>query len=313
MWFIPLLVVGALALMAASKSREQPLRQLPPASVGALPPPPGPISVLGEILRLGHTPPPRVILCAIAEAEAIGRKDIVADIVRAFVAPVVYQHQMTQWRASCMLPPARSPRASCMIPPPAPPRQVTEDEILEMLHVDPKAFVSMATTGRPPIIDVPTIPIPPPAPVIEAAPGSPLNGIPDDAWHAFVTRLHRESPDFNSSRHIGQYRHRKERLAELGINPESLQGIASAQRAALDADLTDAYQHAEAGGLLDEHLEQPIVLPEHEGPQAITLSGILGVIQCAGLEGAAGWLENAGDRKRYPHTTRAFLHTNGIF
>lgn len=145
------------------------------------------------------------------------------------------------------------------------------------------------------------------------APGSPLIGVTDDAWREFVKRLERESPMFNSSRHVGQYRQRRERLDELGLEPEVLLGSAQAQRAALDADLVDAHQHAVDGGLLIEHVGRQVAIPGHDAAEAITLSGLLGVIQCAGLDGAVGWLERPGDRKRYPHTTLAFLRTNGVF
>lgn len=145
------------------------------------------------------------------------------------------------------------------------------------------------------------------------APGSPLVGVSDDAWLIFVARLERESPQFSSSRHVGQYRQRRERLAELGVDPAVVSGSSQAQRAALDVDLVDAHHHAAEGGVLAEHLGRPILLPGHEETETITLSGLLGVIQCAGLDGAVGWLENQGDRKRYPHTTQAFLRTNGVF
>lgn len=145
------------------------------------------------------------------------------------------------------------------------------------------------------------------------APGSPLGGVSDEAWRQFVMRLERESPQFNSSRHVGQYRQRRERLAELGIDPRAIHGSAAAQRAALDADLADAHRHAAEGGVLADHLGRPITVPGREGSEPITLSGLLGVIQCAGLEGAVSWLETPSDRKRYPHTTQAFLNTNGVF
>jgi hypothetical protein len=145
------------------------------------------------------------------------------------------------------------------------------------------------------------------------APGSPLGGVSDDAWRQFVVRLSRESPQFASSRHVGQFRQRRERLAELGIDPSMIHGSASAQRAALDADMSDAFHHAAAGGVLAEHMGRPIAVPGRDDAMPITLSGLLGVIQCAGIEGAVGWLERPGDRRRYPHTTQAFLHTNGVF
>jgi len=144
-------------------------------------------------------------------------------------------------------------------------------------------------------------------------PGSPLAGVSDEAWRQFVGLLARESPLFSSSRHVGQYRQRRERLAEFGVDPQTLHGSAAAQRQALDTDLVDAHQHAAAGGILTAHLGRPVVIPGHEGTATITLSGVLGVIQCAGLDGAVGWLESSNDRKRYPHTTQAFLRTNGVF
>ena len=358
MWILPLLLIGAIAFAAASKSSREAIQ---PARKLQLPPPvppgpalaPGPISVLGEILRVGQVPPWTVIFNAIAEAEALGRADLAADIRRVFGALLHPRHE----RGSCspLLPRAPRaqadyqrwalPQAPCVEPelpvvsaplaavavavPQEVSRQATEEEILAVLHTDPVAFLTMIASGRPPMIEVsPSPPLTPPSievpfSVVETVdadaqvqesqvPGSPLGGVSDGAWLVFVSRLSREAPTFDSSRHIGQYRQRRERLEELGIDPRSIQGSAHAQRAALDVDLADAHGHAAAGGLL-EHLGRPIMVPGHEEPEEITLSGVLGVIQCAGLEGATGWLEKASDRKRYPHTTQAFSRTNGMF
>lgn len=387
-WLLPLLLLGAVVLAAASRSPRvelaPQLAYLPPPPMAALPPPPGPISVLGEFVRIGQYPPPEVIICAIAEAEAIGRDDLASNIVRVFVAPIVYQHAMASprgapaphdrgctpvahERGSCA--PARSPRAPTIAPTPPiaipaaqlAPRPLgmpqTDEEIRAMLNADPQGFIAMVTrVGPVPVIDVPIaaaqpaisqptppmppMPTPPPPPIVQSTdlppeavaqmqeaaglheaadetramvPGSPIAGVPDDAWREFVTRLDRESPLFNSSRHVGRYRQRRERLAELGIDPNVLLGSAQGQRAAIDVDLADAHHHAAAGGLIAEHLGRPISVPGLEGNTGITLSGLLGVIQCAGLEGAVGWLERASDRRRYPHTTQAFARTNGVF
>ena len=576
MWILPLLVLGAIAIAASSRSAREaapPSRQLMPSSPPPLPsgpaissgassafPPgvPGPIAVLGEIIRIGKRPPPMVIMCAVAEAEAIGRPDLASDIVQVFVAPVVYAHALRHrppapmpyargtcapscvpqaqpergtygaQRTACLPPCAPVQRGACA--PAAPPqaqaactpiqapaavmlsgaaprasqRYATQDEILGMIHTDPSAFLK--AVSRPPVIDVPAaapsppaqaappqvasppsqaapaseqphasvsvggelytpagpIPTPPgaatqlwppeanypgmdvefaarerlrrgevppaaaqrapqparPAPepaapaVDEAsltddvsaqllqvpgfagagvvlvdpstgmeifevswlrgypipplpqqvshwpvrvviiddlpveqenvrptgmhpetvaqmqeaaglpeaadqtralAPGSPLPGVSDEAWRQFIMRLERESPQFASSRHVGQYRQRRERLADLGIDPRAIYGSAPAQRTALDRDLVDAHRHAADGGILSEHLNRTIAVPGLDSTAVITLSGLLGVIQCAGLDGAVGWLERPNDRKRYPHTTLAFLHTNGVF
>jgi len=381
--------------------------------------------VLGEFARVGHTPPPPVILCAIAEAEALGLEALASDIIRVFVAPVVYQHEMANARplprAAACSPregfyagaAACSPRegsyaraASCspreaFYTPSAPvlalpesrhswmsahlaamePAQrgdlvarrspssgvraaaasaqipATDEEIRAMINADPEGFIAMATRGMPGMPAMPTIEVvhpatvhaPPPSSIAplqlaaspaqppelppemvaqmqeaaglhEAAdqtralaPGSPLDGVTDDGWRQFVTCLEREEPSFNSSRHVGQYRQHRERLAELGIDPDAIAGSAQAQRVALDADLVDAHHHAANGGLLADHVGRAVTIPGHDGAETITLSGVLGVIQCAGLEGAVGWLERPNDRKRYPHTTRVFLRTNGSF
>jgi hypothetical protein len=47
--------------------------------------------------------------------------------------------------------------------------------------------------------------------------------------------------------------------------------------------------------------------------QVITLSGLCGVVNRAGMRGAEKWLASESDRKKYPATTRAFRSTNGIF
>ena len=313
--------------------------------------------MLGEFLRVGQVPPPPVILCAIAEAQAIGRVDLASDIVRAFVDPVMRRHARLRAEAQqdqASPPPEVSyqaaapaddatasplrphaepnpPRTDSASEPPTPP---TVDDFTALLDTDPVRFMEMAS--RPGAFarataaqaTAPSTAVPDgtrePAAQAEAslprtvdaplapAPGSPLVEVPDGAWQAFVARLERESPDFASSRHVGRYRQRRERLADLGIDPNAIHGSPSAQRAALDADLADAHRHAAAGGLL-AHLGRPIVVPGRDDAEPLTLSGLLGVIQCAGLDGAVGWLERSSDRKRYPHTTQVFRLTNGAF
>lgn len=501
MWFLPLLIIGAIVI-AASRSPRAAQLALPPPAAGALPPHdllpayapyslsplalpervPGPIEVLDECVMTGQVPPPPVIICAIAEAESIGRDDIATDIVNTFVAPVVQARnaQPNPWaardravpyeRGSCAPLPA-SPRGSCspratydrgscapksrspraasyqaLAPMPASPRMprmpatpavpplapratpspfpATDEEIRAMLNEDPEKFFALATSpgaampppsapaasstlpfdrtpgadalaeqlllmpghastgvvlvdpasgtevfevrwlrgypipslprmidGRPvQLVVVDNLPTTQPAPEPESveptglhpepstglhpeivaqmqeaaglpeaadqtramALGSPIASISDDAWRQFVMCLAREAPTYQSSRHVGQYHQRRDRLIDLNIDPAAILGSAEAQRMALDADLVDAHHHAVGGDLVD-YVGRSVVIPGQVEPVTITLSGLLGVIQCAGLEGAVGWLEKPSDRKRYPNTTQVFTRTNGVF
>lgn len=47
--------------------------------------------------------------------------------------------------------------------------------------------------------------------------------------------------------------------------------------------------------------------------EEVTLSGLFGLVNRAGLRGAERWLLSQNDRGKYPATTRAFQITNGIF
>jgi hypothetical protein len=368
MWIPFLLIIGVIAVVASSSASARGEHAIAPSRQLA---PPGPISVLGEFVRVGQVPPPPVILCAIAEAELLGRCDLASDIVRTFVAPVVHQHELanvrsmhaprqpagTHARGSCALPrsardvaPLAQARRTAPVMPPMPLQHAmqqdnlpegfpaSDEEIRALLDSDPERFMEMALRATPVveqplkrmIVDAPgapsladttgidheTMAAAASQPIEEAtkipsAP-SPLANVPNAAWQEFCQRLVREAPNYQSARHVGQYRQRRERLAELGINPNTL-GSVDAQRTALDVDLADAHRHATDGGLLDAALGHGIAIPGREVPETITLSGVLGVIQCAGLEGAASWLENQRDRKRFPHTTQAFLRTNGVF
>lgn len=47
--------------------------------------------------------------------------------------------------------------------------------------------------------------------------------------------------------------------------------------------------------------------------QVVSLSGLCGLVNRAGMRGAEKWLGSADDRVKFPATTRAFQVTNGIF
>lgn len=378
MWLLPLLALG-LAL-ALTGHRERGLAAAPP----------GPLAVLSECMRTGRPPPPQVILCAIAEAEDLGRPDVAHKIVVTFVEPVVREHQrrlagrrapaqleqpyeagseaggedaefqmrrgssnptlaleeaddnevdalleqvaaVEQGRAPMAaprsLPAPRARRDSLAFPTdgyPEPERVYVgaapvERSVEELLALPaPRPAAPRPRAPAPEALPVERSPLP-----TSAAPKSgterrravdsaPIKGVDLVAWEAFVARLVRETPAYQSSKHVGQYRQRKDRLRELGLPFTKLLGDAAAQRAALDADLADAYKHASDGEML-QHVGRLIALPGVEAPTRVTLSGVLGVIQAAGLEGAESWLSSQKDRKAYPHTTAAYVRSNGVF
>jgi hypothetical protein len=142
---------------------------------------------------------------------------------------------------------------------------------------------------------------------------SPIAGVDVRTWIAFVDRVAREAPTFASTHHVGRFRQRRDRLRELGIDPAAIIDSPEAQLDALDADMADAYRHARASGLVEHYLGTAVAVSDDAQPMPITLSGVLGVIQAAGLEGAVQWLEEPSDRKRYPNTTLAFERCNGVF
>jgi hypothetical protein len=234
-------------------------------------------------LRGNREPPPIVVQCAIAEAQLIGRNDLAFNLSRTF-----------------------GPR----------PRRMSEGPVPSIEQTPAGAAGDDITMESPPVM-----PAPAPAEIVEAPSAratitniaSPIAGVPDDAWSQFCGQLVREAPTFQSQRHVGRYRHRKDRLAQVGFDPDAIIGSPDAQDAALCADLADAHRHLVASGMADEHLGRAVSIPDVEGTVKVSLSGVLGIASVAGLEGAAGWLERKQDRKKFPHTTMAFLRTNGVF
>lgn len=159
---------------------------------------------------------------------------------------------------------------------------------------------------------------------VVVAEGTPLAGVlaqppfPDlalDKWCELAAALECDAPDFTSNRHVGRYRHNRERLAQLGIDAQALVGRADAQDAALAADIAHTCAQAHSMGLVTDFVGGEIDVPSDNGDLAVpvTLSGMIGVAHAAGLEGAAGWLTKPGDRRRFPHTTAAFWRSNGVF
>lgn len=261
---IPVAVVAVLAFARKKKPAQTTL------AAGAAP---SPLAALAIYQQTGGMPPPIVIQCAIAEAQAAGRHDIVSEIVRAYVEPVV-----------------RARNASTSPPAPAPAAPVAA--------VPAPTQVGVALAKREP-------------PGALVAIRSPIKDASDRDWQAFVDALERADVDFQNGRQIGAFRHRIDRLTDLGLEPHRLLGDRQAQIEALGVDMADALNHAKAGGVVEEFVATTVDVGGVE--HVVTLSGILGVTQAAGLEGCYEWLVKPSDRERFPHTTKQFLATNGVF
>jgi hypothetical protein len=238
-----------------------------------------PLAVMCECLRAGKLPPPFVLQCAIAQARSIGRPDLAQQIEQKFFASPAQRPTPAAWFARAL-------------------------PVTQAQPIAPQVTASPSPVATP-IAQPQAATIP-----------SPIPGVASGAYAEFARRLEREAPTFQSQRHVGRYRQNKARLAEIGFDPEILVGAPDAQDAALFADVGDAYQHVVASGMADTLVGRAIVLPDtgadDEAPM-VTLSGVLGVANVAGLDGAVEWFERKEDRKRYPHTTKAFQSTNGVF
>src|SRR5277367_5061440 len=223
--------VGAIALSSRSTAAPAPQRAI--AAGGA----PSPIVVLCAHLRADCEPPPFVVHCAITEARRAGRPDL-ADIFGQLLEPGA----TTSGGAH-----ASRAVASSAAPQQPSVAQPGDDQTIEMPPVlapspAPLAFEMQGGQGDAgPQVSVPVQPA--------VAVSSPISGISDDAWSHFCGQLVRESPGFISQRNVGRYRHRKDRLAQIGFDPDSIVGSTDAQDAAWNADLADAHRHLAASGM----------------------------------------------------------------
>lgn len=137
---------------------------------------------------------------------------------------------------------------------------------------------------------------------------SPLQGVSNDEWNEFVGTLKTHEPSFRDDAHVGAFYHSKRRIAELGLDPDKLDGE-EAQYSALEADIKDASERYKR--FINDWAGDVISLNGQQTP--VTRSGLYGLVKCAGIEGAKAWLSNDGDRMKYPNTTAMFLKMNGKF
>lgn len=135
---------------------------------------------------------------------------------------------------------------------------------------------------------------------------SPIDGVPNERWEEFVSRLSTDDPAFSTDKHVGRYHHSRDRLAQLGIDKIDTEDD---QYQALVTDLEDARN--QCSRLIADHLAQCVMIDGNE--VVITQSGLLGLLKAAGVKHARSWLEHPDDRSKFPQTTKIFLATNGVF
>lgn len=298
---------------------------------------PSPLEAMNGFLARGERVPAFVAQCAIAEATLQGNHELANQIavqLQPHVQPQANAQQSQQsqpQRSGGGLENAAIPYENAdggddranrdpFVETPrfseyAPMQQAQAQQVQQAPRQQPMVFVPPAPFGA---YDDASMPAPNQGHGSYEADGialpvpSPIRGIDGEAWQAFAQRCAREAPTFATDKHVGQYRQSKARLRELGIDPVSLVGDPARQDDALAVEAIDALKHLDASGTLAAYVGQPISIPGG-GETTVTLSGVLGVASSAGLEGTVSWLEKDRDRRRYPHTTQAFLLTNGAF
>jgi hypothetical protein len=158
------------------------------------------------------------------------------------------------------------------------------------------------------------------SPKIESEPGekvaiiigknSPLQGVSNEDWEEFVSKLRTQDPSFATDKHIGAYHHNRERLSQLGYEDlTKLESDEQAQYQAIEKDMSDCYQRQ--AKLIRDYCGDVVSIDGNDHP--VTASGLLGLMKSAGVKNAESWLANPDERKTFPHTTKMFLQTNGVF
>lgn len=135
---------------------------------------------------------------------------------------------------------------------------------------------------------------------------SPLDGVEDDDWAEFVSRIRTKDPGFKSDKYVGQYEQNRARLAKIGVAEPT---TTDEEHAAIGADMS---AHSdESADLISRWSGDVVSINGTDHP--VCHSGILGLLKSAGAAGAESWLANPADRVKYPKTTEAFLRANGCF
>ncbi len=136
---------------------------------------------------------------------------------------------------------------------------------------------------------------------------SPIEGVTDEDWQSFVSKLRVREPSYSTNTHLGSFEHNRSRLRSLGFDG-SLE-TEPEQYEALVSDLTDHYENAKP--LIDEFCGDAVNLDGNDVP--ITMSGVLALLKAGGMQGAEQWLRDPQARANYPRTKELFLRANGCF
>lgn len=300
-------LVGLGYIIGESRGRAhaEDVLRLGPGATRAMGLPPGPIETLNTFLRADREPPPIVVAYAMAESRLIGRDDLADDLERTFMG-----RKMISLPNSDVIITNRSAPQTPKQQTPAPGQQAAQPTAADQPSADSSQVPmgdadAMSSAGEFVGFQFETKEI-----------TSPLPSVSNHAWATYCHAFETETPTYESARRVGRYAARKDRLSELGCNPELLikhPRAVELQDAAFAIDATDSARHLDESGMAREYVGKAVWLPDDPDPHKITLSGLIGVAQIAGLENCASWLEHRDDRKRFRHTTTMFTRTNGVF
>jgi hypothetical protein len=158
---------------------------------------------------------------------------------------------------------------------------------------------------------------------------SPLPEATDDVWTRYVRLMATGRPEnISPGGHLGIFGLGPKRLEDLAF-VRSSRKVERDGRQVWEAEWVAPYSlerflgdgalqyKAFAKSTLDHRAR---ILERHAdavgktfATKTATLSGLLAVAHQAGLRGLARWLEDEGDRQRFPNTTAAFIKATGIF
>jgi hypothetical protein len=158
---------------------------------------------------------------------------------------------------------------------------------------------------------------------------SPLPEVNDDAWTRYVRLMATgRAASVTPGGHLGIFGLGLRRLEDLGFVRGSRK-VERDGRQVWEADWVPP--HTLEGFLGDGGLQyrafvkhtldhRARILARHGdtigkpfAAKVATLSGLLAVAHQAGLQGLSRWLEDEGDRQRFPNTTAAFIRASGMF